>query len=128
MSVHAIRHGWQIFGSLLAAALVVGASGCSMCCAPFDYDYPYTGGAWKRDNPTSGRVGSVFDPAGYKAVPDQDQPRDGDPAEGNQGGIDAPPAVNNLEPEEQPAPMPPARNQSISTPRLRPVRNYLPQN
>jgi len=35
-----------------------------MCCAPFDYNYPATAGRWVRNNPTSGRVGSVFDEAG----------------------------------------------------------------
>jgi hypothetical protein len=53
---------------LLALSVVSGllalASGCAMCCAPFDYDYPSTTGRWVRNNPTSGRVGSVFDEAG----------------------------------------------------------------
>jgi hypothetical protein len=40
------------------------ASGCAMCCAPFDCDYPYLGGRWVRHNPSSGRVGSAFDEAG----------------------------------------------------------------
>jgi len=40
------------------------SSGCAMCCAPFDCDYPYQGGAWVRHNPSSGRVGSAFDEAG----------------------------------------------------------------
>jgi len=46
---------------LLVASL---ASGCAMCCAPFDCHYLYQGGAWARHNPTSGRVGSAFDEAG----------------------------------------------------------------
>ena len=127
MSVHAIQRSWHVSGALLTAALVVGMSGCSMCCAPFDYDFPYSGGAWVRDNPTCGRVGSVFDPAGYKAIEDQPVPQDGDPVDENRGGQDAPPAIENLDREDMPAP--PANNgQSISLPRLRPVRNYLPQN
>ena len=48
--------------SLLGLALLV--SGCAMCCAPYDCDYPYVGGRWVRNNPSSGRVGSVFDEAG----------------------------------------------------------------
>jgi hypothetical protein len=39
-------------------------SGCATCCAPYDCFYLYQGGAWVRHNPTSGRVGSVFDEAG----------------------------------------------------------------
>jgi hypothetical protein len=54
---------------LLLACLTLPAlsSGCAMCCAPFDCDYPYLGGAWVRTNPSSGRVGSVFDEAGSPA-------------------------------------------------------------
>jgi len=54
---------------LLLACLSLPAisSGCALCCAPFDCDYPYLGGAWVRTNPSSGRVGSVFDEAGAPA-------------------------------------------------------------
>ena len=48
--------------SLLGLMLL--SSGCAMCCAPYDYDYPFAGGRWVRHNPTSGRVGSAFDEAG----------------------------------------------------------------
>ena len=48
--------------ALLALSLL--SSGCAMCCAPYDYDYPFVGGRWVRHNPTSGRVGSAFDEAG----------------------------------------------------------------
>lgn len=50
-------------------ALVAGlllSSGCAMCCAPHDDHYPYVGGRWTRDNPTHGRVGSAFEPAGHR--------------------------------------------------------------
>lgn len=50
-------------------SLVLGAmlsSGCAMCCAPFDCNYPYVGGRWVRDNPSEGRVGSAFAPAGHR--------------------------------------------------------------
>jgi|SRR5689334_8294894 hypothetical protein len=42
-------------------------SGCALCCAPHDCDYPYVGGKWVRLNPSSGRVGSAFDEAGAPA-------------------------------------------------------------
>lgn len=122
MPVPAIRRFRHVSGCLLAA-LAVGMSGCAMCCAPFDYDYPYTGGAWVRDIPDRGRVGSVIDPAGYKAIPDKPE------SPGNEAGVDdynEPPAIENLHPESLPAPS--NNGQMISTPRLRPVRNYLPQN
>jgi hypothetical protein len=44
--------------------LLLETSGCAMCCAPYDCDYPYVGGRWVRHNPSSGRVGSEFDEAG----------------------------------------------------------------
>ena len=54
---------------LFALALVVslgGLSGCSMCCAPFDYDYAAYGGVMPRGDMRHGRVGSKFQPAdGY---------------------------------------------------------------
>jgi len=48
------------------------ASGCATCCNPFDCDYLYQGGAWVRNDPSYGRVGSAFTPeVGSKVVPDQ---------------------------------------------------------
>ncbi|MCU0878895.1 MAG: hypothetical protein MUF06_14015 [Pirellulaceae bacterium] len=61
---------------LVLCPLLVG-SGCAMCCAPYDDYYPAVGGRWIRDNPTEGRVGSAFAPAGHRvedAAP-QDQPQ-----------------------------------------------------
>lgn len=111
----------------VAAALLVGLSGCAMCCAPYDYDFGYQGGAWVRDNPSWGRVGSIFEPAGYKNVvdaPSTEPTPAGDP-----------PAIENLDaPEEtmpenaNPMPRSETPPNMISTPRMRPVRNYLPQN
>ena len=120
--------------ALLAAALLTGLSGCAMCCAPYDYDYGYTGGAWVRDNPSCGRVGSAFDPAGYKALED-DAPTTGQPTpagrspaveelDPDQPMPDAPPMLEGIEPAPRVEPAP----GMISAPRLRPVRNYLPEN
>ena len=33
-----------------------------------DYNYPGTAGSWVRTNPASGRVGSLFDPAGMQVA------------------------------------------------------------
>ena len=47
-------------------------SGCATCCNPYDCHYLYQGGAWVRNDPTYGRVGSAFTPeVGSKVVPDQ---------------------------------------------------------
>jgi hypothetical protein len=57
---------WLLRIALLSA--VAGLStGCAMCCAPFDCDYPSVPGRWMRHNPSSGRVGSAFDEAGGPA-------------------------------------------------------------
>jgi hypothetical protein len=53
-------------GLLAVMAGLLWSSGCAMCCAPYDDHYPYTGGRWVRDNPTHGRVGSAFEPAGHR--------------------------------------------------------------
>ena len=49
---------------IMGVMVVVAASGCSICCTPFDDAYPAYGGKWERTNRFSGRVGSAFDPAG----------------------------------------------------------------
>jgi hypothetical protein len=51
---------------LVVVAIASWSSGCATCCAPFDDYYPTVGGRWVRDNPTCGRVGSAFDPAGHR--------------------------------------------------------------
>jgi hypothetical protein len=53
-------------GLIALTAAVLASSGCAMCCAPYDDNYPYYGGRWVRDNPTHGRVGSAFEPAGHR--------------------------------------------------------------
>jgi hypothetical protein len=106
---------------LFAAALLLGSSGCAMCCAPYDWDFGYTGGAWVRDNPSSGRVGSAFEPAGYKAL--EEEPTN----EPTPAGDGEPPAIENAAPMPAPGIAPGPAPGMISAPRLRPVRNYLPQ-
>ena len=50
--------------ALATATLCVSLFGCSMCCGPYDYDYPTYGGKIQRTDPAYGRVGSIFsDPA-----------------------------------------------------------------
>ena len=133
-----MRHGTLhrpifVCASLLATALLVGTSGCAICCAPFDCNYGYTGGAWVRDNPSDGRVGSAFVPAGYKQLEEKPDNTNGQPT---QADPDRRPAIENFDPEApgpgaadpnfEPAPMPQAAPGMISAPRMRPVRNYLP--
>jgi hypothetical protein len=49
---------------LLACSL----TGCTICQDCGDLDYPTYGGAWERTRRDSGRVGSVFDPAGVRVA------------------------------------------------------------
>jgi hypothetical protein len=57
------RLGW-----LAALMTIVAASGCSICCTPFDDAYPTYGGKWERTDRFRGRVGSAFEPAGPTPV------------------------------------------------------------
>lgn len=54
----------------LAAGIVGGGviAGCTIPSDCGDLDYPTYGGAWQRTRRDSGRVGSVFDPAGARTA------------------------------------------------------------
>jgi hypothetical protein len=54
----------------LAAVVVCGGmlAGCTIPSDCGDLDYPTYGGAWQRTRRDSGRVGSVFDPAGARTA------------------------------------------------------------
>lgn len=56
------------FRTAAAVALtsLLAATGCALPSDQGDMDYPTFGGAWQRTRPDSGRVGSVFDPAGAR--------------------------------------------------------------
>lgn len=68
---------------VLAALLgiLTGTTGCSICCGPYDYDYPTFGGLKQRVDRRHGRVGSVFsDPSithAYSEVAVSNQPASG---------------------------------------------------
>jgi hypothetical protein len=53
----------SILGTMMCATWL---TGCALCCAPYDCNYPHVGGRWVRDNPAEGRVGSAFAPAGHR--------------------------------------------------------------
>jgi len=57
----------RLIGFSVLLGLAGLSSGCAMCCAPHDCDYISTTGRWVRHNPSSGRVGSMFDEAGGPA-------------------------------------------------------------
>ena len=76
----------------VAIVAVTGTIGCSMCCGPYDLDYPAYGGKHERVDPAYGRVGSIFsDPnAGYA----------GESADSN---LDEPPPVRSSNPDKKPS-------------------------
>jgi hypothetical protein len=125
-------HRLRLAGGLLVIALLGGLSGCAMCCAPYDDDFGYTGGAWIRDNPSSGRVGSAFEPAGYKVNADEvSNSVEQEPTSADE------PATDDQQPMATPEMMPEVRSQAAphslpsnmtSAPRLRRLQPYLPQN
>jgi hypothetical protein len=51
---------------MMLILLVAPLSGCRICNNTEDLAYPSYGGAWERTIRDSGRVGSLFDPAGAK--------------------------------------------------------------
>lgn len=72
----------------VAILVLAGTSGCAMCDNVEDGTYAAFGGKWQRDNPTSGRVGSVFDPAGMQVVeggiPTEAEPEPAEPQEADE--------------------------------------------
>jgi hypothetical protein len=96
----------RLLGLPALLGLLLFSSGCAMCCAPYDYDYPFAGGRWVRHNPTSGRVGSAFDEAG--------------------GPVDVMPAGATIEQVPTPAPTQPGRAPSRSAIPRNLGENYLP--
>jgi hypothetical protein len=67
--------------SLISAALLLG--GCRICADCEDAAYPAYGGSWQRTIRNTGRVGSLFDPAGAKAfdLASRDEPEGADELE-----------------------------------------------
>lgn len=59
-----------------AAGLLMISPGCRICSDCGDGDYPAYGGAWQRTVRETGRVGSIFDPAGGRIanLTDRDDP------------------------------------------------------
>ena len=53
---------------LIVVLGILPTAGCRLCCDADDYTYAAYGGAWERTRRDSGRVGSIFDPAGAKAA------------------------------------------------------------
>ncbi len=51
--------------TILLTMTMFGFVGCSMCCGPYDFDYPTYGGIHHRSNPSYGRLGSIFSDPNY---------------------------------------------------------------
>jgi hypothetical protein len=63
----------------VAMLVLAGTTGCAMCDNAQDWSYAAFGGKWQRDNPASGRVASLFDPAGGQVI-EQGFPTEAEPA------------------------------------------------
>ena len=64
----------------VAMLVLAGTTGCAMCDNAQDWTYAAFGGKWQRDNPSSGRVASLFDPAGGQVI-EQGLPTEAEPAQ-----------------------------------------------
>ena len=96
---------------LLIALTMASGFGCRVCqtCD----EYPAYGGSWQRTNRVSGRVGSVFDPAGAKVasyVEDRATPEVPDPVVEDDRFGDTEPTeeANSVLDEDDQAPLMPA--------------------
>ena len=84
--------------ALATATLCVSLFGCSMCCGPYDYDYPTYGGKIQRTDPAYGRVGSIFsDPATVVRGPNADSNlSEPDPEQRREDGLENLEDLDNL--------------------------------
>lgn len=80
---------WRTAKVVVSVLLSMSTMGCAICSSDLDKEYSAFGGAWERHDRTSGRVGSLFAPAGERVA-------FGDSKTLDQGPTDAPPE----EPEE----------------------------
>ena len=94
------------FGLCLGIIVVAAASGCSICCTPFDDAYPAYGGKWERTDRFHGRVGSAFHSAGGPGMVIEE----GDGREYEE--LDAPTPAVPMPPNAEPEMMEPATPES----------------
>jgi hypothetical protein len=89
VSIHKVRTMKNICTLLLLALLGSGTLGCSMCCGPYDFDYPTFGGKHPRANRSYGRVGSIFS-----------DPNAMGPTASADSNLEAPTPLRSSEPDE----------------------------
>ena len=73
-----LPHSTSMLVGAISFALVL--TGCTLCQNCGDLDYPTYGGAWERTRRDSGRVGSIFDPAGARSATLSDRDSDSNDA------------------------------------------------
>ncbi len=134
--------------SWVAVLVLAGLTGCAMCDNSQDCSYPAFGGKWQRDNPFSGRVGSLFDPAGIHiseqmtlteegptlAEPEAPEPEPAETVEGPETAESAEPSedvkpTEGPEPTEAPAAMPESTLEKLleQTPPARDEAETMPE-
>ena len=110
---------WTSIGRWIAFAVVtiglVPLGGCRICADCEDLAYPAYGGAWERTRRDSGRVGSLFDPAGVQssALTEREEPPTPDLLERQRqelrdGGFNAPDRQSDMDSSESDADLPPS--------------------
>ena len=97
----------------LAFLVVAGAaaSGCAMCCSPYDDAYSAYGGKWQRADMYNGRVGSAFHPA-QAGVGGGEVIYDGSMAQSGEVIYEGAPQGESYEYYEDSVPTPPPSNRT----------------
>ena len=94
-------------------ALLTATTGCALCGSPFDYTYSTYGGKWQREDETSGRVGSLFEPAGPMPADDGETTV---PANGPTTATNGEPTSGPVNPNDAPPPMLPVPKSADAAP------------
>ena len=104
----AINHRTGLFRQLIPLyflLLSIPLAGCRICATCEELDYPAYGGSWQRTIRDSGRVGSVFEPAGARVADlvSRDEPPQPDELERSRrpDDVDDNPSDENLDGEDE---------------------------
>lgn len=110
--------------AILGLCLIVPAGGCRICAECDDLDYPAYGGSWQRTRRDSGRVGSVFDPAGGRAsdLVERETPLPPDELARERQADGADPPLFEEDPTDQAPPSEPGDDTQDDTERMRQQR------
>lgn len=94
----------RLAAGLLGVLMFFPMMGCRLCGDADQHAYPAYGGAWQRTLRETGRVGSIFDPAGAKApeLVDRDRPPEIDTIQRRDRRDEAEPSDESAEEPREP--------------------------